>query len=128
MLAMMMIWILFVSNDDEDDDDEDEHEHEYDDAVEVDNLDSRKEDLEVACKGPQECQQTCWDLVWFGNSWVRDTMMKCIAWKHSDHLKASWFFQHWGIGFWLCMLSMLETLFVDLSLQDSSDGVCNEVW
>ena len=60
MLAMMMIWILFVSNDDED---EDEHEHEYDDAVEVDNLDSRKEDLEVACKGPQECQQTCWDLV-----------------------------------------------------------------
>jgi len=60
MLAMMMIWILFVSNDD---DDEDEHEHEYDDAVEVDNLDSRKEDLEVACKGPQECQQTCWDLV-----------------------------------------------------------------
>ena len=58
MLAMMMIWILFVSNDD---DDEDEHEH--DDAVEVDNLDSRKEDLEVACKGPQECQQTCWDLV-----------------------------------------------------------------
>ena len=105
MLAMMMIWILFVSDDDDDDDgggggdggggdddddggggddddddaDEHEHEHEYDDAVEEDNLDSRKEDLEVACKGPQECQQTCWDLVWFGNSCVRHTMMKLLA-------------------------------------------------
>ena len=64
-------------------------------------IDPRKEDVEIACKGPQEWEQTCWgfaidtipevaDLGPFAYHSIFPSRVSCIAWKDLNHLKASW--------------------------------------